>query len=136
MSSQRVREVNAALEELWKHALHDVGARRGGEALVATLSEGHSPSDLLGALVDAGRLWTYEDAEDLKGLAVVRDSVLQAVYVKPAWRRHRVATTLVRAILAEPGAPLDAYALPGDRATKSLYESLGWKARLLTMRDA
>lgn len=103
---------------------------------MATLSEGHSPSDLLGGLVDAGRLWTYEDAEDLKGLAVVRDSVLQAVYVKPAWRRHKVATTLVRAILAEPGAPLDAYALPGDRATKSLYESLGWKARLLTMRGA
>ena len=30
--------------------------------------------------------------------------------------------------------PLDAFALPGDRATKSLFESLGWKARLLTMR--
>ena len=29
-----------------------------------------------------------------------------------------------------------AWALPGDRATKSLYESVGWKARLLTMRGA
>jgi hypothetical protein len=31
---------------------------------------------------------------------------------------------------------VDAYALPGDRAMKSLYESIGWKARLLTMRGA
>jgi hypothetical protein len=30
--------------------------------------------------------------------------------------------------------PLDAFALPGDRAMKSLYESIGWKARLITMR--
>ena len=60
--------------------------------------------------------------------------MLAALYVAPARRREGVGSRLARAVLESDGAPSDAWALPGDRATKSLYESLGMKARLLTMR--
>jgi hypothetical protein len=52
------------------------------------------------------------------------------------FRRTKIATTMVRTLLESATPPVDAYALPGDRAMKSLYESIGWKARLLTMRGA
>ena len=61
---------------------------------------------------------------------------MEAIYVAHDFRRQKIATTLVRALLSGDSAPVDAYALPGDRAMKSLYESIGWKARLLTMRGA
>ncbi len=61
---------------------------------------------------------------------------IEAIYVAHGFRRQKVATILVKTLLASDTPPVDAYALPGDRAMKSLYESLGWKARLLTMRGA
>jgi hypothetical protein len=64
----------------------------------------------------------------------VRDGVVEGVFVDPRRRRQHVATELLRAVTMGEGAPRDGYALPGDRGMKSLYESLGWKARLLTMR--
>ena len=41
---------------------------------------------------------------------------------------------LLHELVVGENPPKDGYALPGDRGMKSLYESLGWKARLLTMR--
>jgi hypothetical protein len=41
---------------------------------------------------------------------------------------------MLNAMAQSANPPVDGLALPGDRATKSLYESFGWKARLLTMR--
>ncbi len=136
MSVRRAAEPSAALAALWDRALHDVRAKRGGEALVATICEGLDAAATLMRLIDTSSLWTFEDEGALKGFAVVRRGIVQAVYVANRWRRQGVATALVTEILANDDPPVDAYALPGDRATKSLYESLGWKARLLTMRGA
>jgi GNAT superfamily N-acetyltransferase len=85
-------------------------------------------------LVARGELWTFEDEGELRGFAIYRSSVVEALYVSPAYRRRGVARSMLKALLALEDPPKDAYALPGDRAMKSLYESFGWKARLLTMR--
>jgi GNAT superfamily N-acetyltransferase len=109
-------------------------AKRGGPALLETLGDTGQKGDLLAALVASSSLWIVAEKGDLKGFGIFRDGVVEAIYVSPESRRQKVATTLVRTLLASDAPPLDAYALPGDRAMKSLYESLGWKARLLTMR--
>jgi GNAT superfamily N-acetyltransferase len=127
--------VTSELEELWKRALHDVAPKRGGAALLATLCDATPPEELLTAAIASSSLWVYRD-DELKGFALCRAQLIEAVYVAPEFRRHKVATTIVRHLIDSSTAPVDAYALPGDRAMKSLYESIGWKARLLTMRGA
>jgi GNAT superfamily N-acetyltransferase len=124
------------LSELWDRAHRDVLTKRGGGALIATLTNGMPEHDLLGVVVASGSLWTYEDSEGLKGFALCRASLVEAVYVAHEYRRQKIATSLVRALIDSSTPPIDAYALPGDRGMKSLYESIGWKARLLTMRGA
>jgi hypothetical protein len=84
--------------------------------------------------VTSGAIWTISDETGLLGFALVRDEVVEGVFVEHRRRRQHVATTLLRALAAGERPPKDGYALPGDRGMKSLYESLGWKARLLTMR--
>jgi GNAT superfamily N-acetyltransferase len=131
-----VAKVTPELEVLWEHAHNDVVAKRGGAALLKTLCGSTDESDLLAEVVVTSSLWTVEDGGELKAFGVCRDRVVEAIYVAHGFRRQKVATTLVRALLQGETPPVDAYALPGDRAMKSLYESLGWKARLLTMRGA
>jgi Acetyltransferase (GNAT) domain len=128
--------VTPELESLWGHARHDVLAKRGGVALMTTLLGSVPEDDLLAHVVTTSSLWTCDVDGELVGLCLCRFDVIEAVYVTHDRRRQKVATTLVKALLEGSMPPLDAYALPGDRATKSLYESLGWKARLLTMRGA
>jgi len=128
--------VTPELALLWKHALKDVLAKRGGEALMTTLSGTFSDDELLASVVATASLWTFIEEGELKGFCLCRARAVEAVYVAHAFRRQKVATTLVRTLLDGDDAPVDALALPGDRAMKSLYESLGWKARLLTMRGA
>jgi GNAT superfamily N-acetyltransferase len=128
--------VTPELTQLWERAHHDVLAKRGGGALLATLTNGMPEHELLAVVVASSSLWTYEDSEGLKGFALCRASLVEAVYVAHNYRRQKIATSLVRALLNGPTPPVDAYALPGDRGMKSLYESIGWKARLLTMRGA
>ncbi len=135
MSVLLAEGVTPELEELWKRALHDVSAKRGGVALLATLCDGTPPEELLAAAVASGALWIFHD-DALKGFALCRAQLIEAVYVASEFRRQKVATTIVRHLINDAAAPVDAYALPGDRAMKSLYESIGWKARLLTMRGA
>jgi GNAT superfamily N-acetyltransferase len=136
VSVSLARGVTPALRHLWDRAHHDLVAKRGGRALFVTLSDGMPEDDLLDVVVASSALWTYEDEEGLKGFALCRASLVEAVYVAHEYRRQKVATALVRALLEGPTPPVDAYALPGDRGMKSLYESIGWKARLLTMRGA
>jgi GNAT superfamily N-acetyltransferase len=128
--------ITPELSELWDRAHRDVLTKRGGGALIATLTDGMPEHDLLGVVVASASLWTYEDSEGLKGFALCRASLVEAIYVAHEFRRQKIATSLVRALIEGPTPPIDAYALPGDRGTKSLYESIGWKARLLTMRGA
>lgn len=58
-------------------------------------------------------------------------------YVEPGARQVGVGAALVEELLrwfGEHGCTdVDANALPGDRATKQLYETAGFKARLLTL---
>jgi GNAT superfamily N-acetyltransferase len=127
--------VTPELENLWDRGRHDVLNKRGGVALMATLSEGTPADQLLATVVAASALWLFHD-DELKGFALCRAQLIEAIYVAHDFRRQKIATTMVRSLLESSTPPLDAYALPGDRATKSLYESIGWKARLLTMRGA
>lgn len=101
---------------------------------MTTLRGSCAESDFLAHVVANSSLWSVRDEGLLKGIGIFRESVVEALYVAPSFRRQKVATTLVKALIASNTPPLDAYALPGDRAMKSLFESLGWKARLLTMR--
>jgi GNAT superfamily N-acetyltransferase len=127
--------VTPELESLWDRAHHDVLVKRGGVAMMATLSDSTPFEQLLGAVVAASSLWLYHD-DQLKGFALCRGQLIEAIYVAHDFRRQKIATTMVRVLLDSSTPPVDAYALPGDRAMKSLYESIGWKARLLTMRGA
>jgi len=109
-------------------------AKRGGDEMMATIV-GDAPVDrVLDGLISRRELWVAQVDHETRGLAVDRGDVIVAVYVTPAFRRQGIAKALLAAVLENADAPKDAYALPGDRATKSLYESIGWKARLLTMR--
>jgi len=102
--------------------------------LVDTITGNQDLETFVDTLVSHGALWgAIEDGRPV-AFAIVRDAVVEAVYVAPPARRRGVATQVLTTLLALSDPPLDAYALPGDRATKSLYESIGWKARLLTMR--
>jgi GNAT superfamily N-acetyltransferase len=131
-----VRVATPELETLWHHAHRDVLAKRGGAALVATLCGTTPEGELLSEVIATSSLWSIRVDGVLKGFGLCRDGVVEAIYVEHSSRRQKLATTLVRTLLAGDPPPVDAYALPGDRAMKSLYESLGWKARLLTMRGA
>jgi GNAT superfamily N-acetyltransferase len=128
--------ITPELADLWDRAHRDVLTKRGGGALIATLIDGMPEQDLLGVVVASASLWIYEDSEGLKAFALCRASLVEAVYVAHEFRRQKIATSLVRTLIDGPTPPVDAYALPGDRGMKSLYESIGWKARLLTMRGA
>ncbi|HVA70771.1 MAG TPA: GNAT family N-acetyltransferase [Acidimicrobiales bacterium] len=134
MKVSLVSSVSPELDELWRRAHRDVVAKRGGPALLKTLGDTGHEGDLLAALVTSSSFWIATEKGELKGFGILRGGVVEAIYVSPESRRQKVATALVKTLLASDTPPLDAYALPGDRAMKSLYESLGWKARLLTMR--
>jgi len=129
-----------SLEHLIEGAYARATTARGGRALLAQLWESAADLDALrrviAAEVEHGHVWIARAEDDVIAGALVRDACVQVIWVVPALRRHRVATTILTTLLASDVAPVDAWALPGDRATKSLYESVGWKARLLTMRGA
>jgi hypothetical protein len=126
--------VTDELLSLWEHACKRLLSHRGGAELYATI-RGDAPSDtLLETLVDGGYVWTIATKDQLLGFAVVRQNVVEGIFVDHHNRRAKAATTLLNALVSSPASPRDGFALPGDRGIKSLYESFGWKARLLTMR--
>jgi hypothetical protein len=131
---QRSNGVTDELRELWDHARKRLASHRGGPELYDTIRRGVDDDALLAHVVDSGALWTIGDDEGLLGFALVRDEIVEGVFVDHQRRRQRVATTLLHELVVGENPPKDGYALPGDRGMKSLYESLGWKARLLTMR--
>ncbi len=132
MSLSRATGVDDELRALWERALGELRATRGGQALLVESLP--ASGDPLGDLVTAGQVFVEHRDDVVVGVAVVRDAVIVGVYVTPAWRGQGVARSIATELFALSDPPLDALALPGDRATKSLYESLGLKARLLTMR--
>jgi GNAT superfamily N-acetyltransferase len=132
-----IRVASAAtpdIVELLESATRAASTHRGGEQLLAAIYAGSEPNSVLADAVAHGSLWIAIDGDNTVGFALRRNGVLEAVYVKKRHRRQGLGRKLVHAVVDASDDILDAYALPGDRATKSLYESFGWKARLLTMR--
>jgi hypothetical protein len=126
--------VTEELRGLWDHARKQLEGHRGGPELLNTIQGDVADGALLEHVVASGVLWTIGDDEGLMGFALVRHEVVEGIYVDHRRRRQHVATTLLTALSTGENPPKDGYALPGDRGMKSLYESFGWKARLLTMR--
>jgi GNAT superfamily N-acetyltransferase len=130
----RASSASDELRQLWEQALKRLRSHRGGPELYDTIRRESDDDALLDDVVASGALWTIGDETGLLGFALVRDGIVEGVFVDHDHRRHHVATTLLQALMVGEGPPRDGFALPGDRGMKSLYESLGWKARLLTMR--
>lgn len=123
-----------ALAGLWGDALRECAQHRGGRALLEDLRGDRDDASALRDVLVAGELVVVFEGDRPVGLAWRRGDVIAALYVARGERRRGHARSLVDVLLKDPHPPTDGYALPGDRATKSLYESVGWKARLLTMR--
>jgi GNAT superfamily N-acetyltransferase len=125
-------------EALVATALRAIGAQRGGAQLLAELlvdAGVRDPSAVAAALAGAGRLLGAFDDSALVGVAALSGGAppcITGLYVAPVHRRGGVGLSLLRFAASECGAR-DGWALPGDRATKSLYEKAGWRARRLTM---
>ena len=133
MSIEPATEPTDALRKMWDEATQALSRKRGGPQLLAALGGGGAQDEALVRLIDARALWTTTEAGVIVGFAIWRRSAIEALYVEPDRRRHGVARAMVVALRNLDQPPVDALALPGDRAMKSLYESFGWKARLITM---
>jgi GNAT superfamily N-acetyltransferase len=127
-------QTTAALKSLWDTATAEAEKKRGGDALLATIRGGVASRDLLKRLIELGCVWSCHDGDTIVGIVICRNRVVETLYVDRHHRRQGVARAMLNELGALASPPVDAYALPGDRGTKSLYESIGWKARLLTMR--
>ncbi len=133
MAFKLATDASDDLLSLWGDAVRVAGTKRGGPELVATIRGDTAVDQMVGHLVDQRGLWLATRGTATVGFVVYRDRVIEALYVDPHHRRRGVARSMVNALRELEQPPVDALALPGDRATKSLYESFGWKARLLTM---
>jgi GNAT superfamily N-acetyltransferase len=122
------------LKVIWDNAVNEAVKKRGGEELLSTIRGEVAPDQLLKRLIALGCLWTCHDGDTVVGIVICRNRVVETLYVDRQHRRQGIARAMLSELRAMATPPLDAFALPGDRATKSLYESIGWKARLLTMR--
>lgn len=135
-----VRRANThdSFVDLAESAYERARAARGGVALLHQLWGSDiawvDVRDSLLRCAHDGHVWVALEGEQVIAAALVRERCVQAIWVQASHRRQHVASSLLDAILADDESVIDAWALPGDRATKSLYESVGWKARLLTMR--
>ena len=118
-----------ALLKLFNDALANVQHQRGGAAFLESFGVDETTLDVL---LDEECLWVAT-SDGLRGFGVCSRRIIMGLYVDSAHRRQGVGRALANEIM-RACSPVDAYALPGDRAMKSLYESFGWKARLLTMR--
>jgi ribosomal protein S18 acetylase RimI-like enzyme len=134
--------------ELAAAAAAELGEQRGGKLLLRREARRSDAAAELAALVDAqgaclavgtidGQIVGYGVAEthDVEGdprLGVIRD-----LYVEPAAREvgvgEAIAGLLIEFLAGQGCAAIDAYALPGNRATKNFFESHGFTARLLVM---
>jgi hypothetical protein len=136
MSIAAATQVSDELLALFSDATNAATHHRGGAAMLESVLSSDEPEAFLRNAIARNEVWIARTDQGIVGFALCRNSLIEAVYVGKASRRQGVATQLITAIIHATDQPLDAYALPGDRATKSFFESLGWKARLLTMRDA
>lgn len=116
------------LESLVGVGLTELASGRGGRAYVDDLSRRLAASEnLTDAIVEAV---IHHGVVHGQAFGVVVEG-LALLYVSPDVRRTRIGTAIYELLVAE--GPVELWAKPGDRATKSFAESLGLKARLLIM---
>lgn len=138
----------ARICELARHARAELADQRGGvllrerearaEPVEAALRElvGSPDGAVFAGLLDDAvvgyALVHVEPLGDGRALAVCDE-----LYVEPDARTVAVGESLAAAVVAFARARgcigVDAYALPGNRATKNFFEAHGFRARLLVM---
>jgi GNAT superfamily N-acetyltransferase len=135
---ERASDADRDLLSLYLEAIEHVTHQRGGPGLLRDIAGAigdADPSLQLDRLVAGRAAYICREGSDIVGFAatdMAGDTIL-AVYVVPERRRRGAATALVTSVIESSPSAGDAWVLPGDRATKSLYEKAGWKARRLTM---
>ncbi len=126
--------VTPELSAIWADALKALLRHRGGQELYQSQWGDRENDEVLVELVDSNSVFSVRVGPAIVGFAVVRRDVIEGLYVDPSVRRTGVARALVTSLLEGEVPVRDSLVLPGDRGMKSLFESFGWKARLLTMR--
>jgi GNAT superfamily N-acetyltransferase len=122
---ERVAQATDEAHRLWDELVEGSGGVRGAAAIFENLGD-------FEAIVERGSLWLGHDEAPVS-LAVLEGGIVKVLYVAKGHRRRGLGRATLAELLRQ-ASPIDAWALPGDRASKSLYESVGWRARLLTMR--
>lgn len=131
--------VTEDLLRLAHQALGSIDGLRGAEGLVADVSDLLKTRDLestMQLVASSGGLLVGRVEGRATGLALASPGpsrIVLAAFVEPSYRRRGLGSALLAAALALDPRPTDAWVLPGDRASKSLYERAGWRARRLTM---
>lgn len=134
---RRLSTPDESFSALVARAVTHLRSARGGPEMLAELRaavDAASDHDLPRALVEGATVHAIFEPELAGAIVTVRRPALALVgpFVLPERRRTGLARALVDAATAADPVT-DAWALPGDRATKSLYEQRGWKARRLTL---
>ena len=122
---EHVTQATHGAQKLWAELVEASHGVRGASAIFDVLGD-------FDGVIEGGSVWLGHDDEPVS-LAVLDQGIVKILYVAKGHRRRGVGRATLAALLSQ-AAPIDAWALPGDRASKSLYESVGWRARLLTMR--
>jgi GNAT superfamily N-acetyltransferase len=134
------------VERLWQQALEELRGQRGGGTLASNLTRADLAGDLLAQLEDPQGLLSVGTIDAaVVGVASARCedtlegplAVLDVIYVEPGARGVGVGEALLEVAsrwAAQRGCiGFDAPALPGQRAAKSFFESMGFTSRLLIM---
>jgi len=121
----RANSASDELRDLWDHAIS-------GSRITAAAGALHHDPPRRGRRVIAHvrgnecALWTISDEKRVLGFALVRDEVVEGVFVHHEQRRQRVATTLLRALVAGRTHRRTAWPCRGSRYEVAL-RVLGWK---------
>lgn len=138
----------ADVAALFIDAAAELATLRGGGALLASLRRGGSAEESLSAaLADPNTmLWCGVWEEAVVGYAIASASIegdaeivtITDLYTTPQARDVGVGEILLETMIewssARRARAIDAYALPGARESKNLFERLGLTARLITVR--
>ncbi len=126
----------------------ETGGGRGGEVFLLREARRQGDERSLAAVLDdpSWCSWVGTLGVETVGLAVAhteelpdrsRLGIVDGLVVEAGARRSGVGERLLEAVLGwlagEACTSVDAFALPGNRAAKNLWESAGFKARLLVM---
>lgn len=128
----------SAITALEQQCIRESESYRGSAQLLATAPLiGNEFEKMLGdadhlilVVESSGEICGFADIEFSKAVAMVR-----RVYISESARELGAGATLIDEVRKQAKTlgctRIDAYALPGDRLTKNLFERAGMKARLL-----